>query len=401
MAQARKSPPKPAAGRKPAAKPVAKAPAAKGPVSPPPGGALRAAIWIVALAVVTGAVPLALGAQAFGYWRIPLTAPSFLPGSIVYDAPLAKPQSLVANATVQVTQYTGGGAVVATLQPGFPVQVTRYATVSGERWAQIQWTGPTKASGGTGWAKAALLHTPGASGARPIGDLAAYSPAVARAASAAGSTFAATVYFPASGYAYRTANSAQAITLGQQVVPVILVGIYANGIVAHQPNPSGGPPAIAHDLAYGNAEALIFDYNLVGGSKGLGGLLDAYHIPGFQLASSPAASTATVEGLGLFYSALTGSTMVSASDQGQIFQLLAGANPASATYATASQIGSGALVVTTSQAFQGYTTIVAGQLQPANGPTVVVTAAVSNQPTAAKAQSALVAFFKPFISSLS
>ena len=56
--------------------------------------------------------------------------------------------------------------------------------------------------------------------------------------------------------------------------------------------------------------------------------------------------------------------------------------------------------MTTEQTAKGYTTIVAGQLQPASGPAVVIVAVSADQPTAAKAQAALQAFFKPLIATL-
>lgn len=391
MAQARKAPPKPAGAAKPAAKPAARALATN-----VGSGGLRMTLWIALLAIITGAAPVALAGQALGYWRIPLSlpAPPFLPGPVVYDSPLAAAQPMVANAVIQVVSAPGASAVVATLQPGFPVQVTRYASVASVRWAQVRWDGPTKTAGGTGWAKAALLRTPVAGGAKPIGDLGSFSPALANGASAAGPGFVATLYFPASGYTYRTANTAQSITLGQQIVPVVLVSIYGMGLAAQQ------PASVTHDLASDNPEALIFDYHLVGGASGLGAYLAQRHITGFQFASVPAQSTATVEGLGLFYSALAGTALVSADDQRQIFQLLAAANANATTYASASWIGSGALIASTTQAAQGYATVVTGQLQPASGPAVVVVAVAASQPTAAQAQSALQAFFKPLTAAL-
>jgi hypothetical protein len=138
----------------------------------------------------------------------------------------------------------------------------------------------------------------------------------------------------------------------------------------------------------------------VGGASGLGAYLTQNHITGFQLASAPAQSTATISGLGLFYSALTETPLVSPSDQRQIFQALAAGNASASSYASASQIGSGALIVVTSQSAKGYTTIVAGQIQPASGPAAVVIAVSANQPTAAQAQSALQGFFKPMLTTL-
>ncbi|HEU0027496.1 MAG TPA: hypothetical protein VFQ25_10305 [Ktedonobacterales bacterium] len=397
MAQARKAPAK-------AARPVAQAkagtlakPAALAPViRRPPNEALRMALGILLLAAITGVAPMALAGQVFGYWRISLSPPALtLVSSVpVYDAPLAKARPMVTNATVHVVSIPGGGTAVATLQPGFPVQVTRYATAGGIRWAQIRWAGPTKAAGGSGWAQATLLQAPTASGTKPIGDLAAFSAAIARGAREAGSGFAASLYFPASGYAYRTTTATRTVILGQQIIAIVLVADYGLGLAARQPG------SINRDLVSGDAAALTFVYHAVGGAPGMSAFLTRHHITGFRFASDPTQSTATIQGLALFYSALTAAPLVGPDDQRQIFALLAGASKVATDYAPDSQIGSGALFVTTLQSGKGYYTIAAGQLQPASGHAVVVAAISSEQATAATSQTALRAFFKPFIAAL-
>ncbi len=401
MAQARKASLRPApAAKSKAAKPDAtgagKPPAATPPTTSATRAGLRMALWILLLALLTGAVPLTLAGQLFGYWRLPVSSPAlpFISGAASYDAPLANARPMVTNATVHVVSAPGASAAIATLEPGFPVQVTRYATLNGARWAQISWAGPTKAAGGSGWALATQLRTPVGSGAKPIGDLGALSQAVASGASAAGASFAATLYFPASGYTYRSGNAGMTITLGQQIIPITLVADYGLGLATQQPS------SINNDLVSGNSEALTFVYHAVGGAPGMSAYLARYHIAGFQFASDPAQSTATVQSLGLFYSALTEAPLASPNDQRQIFTLLVGANTGASAYASASQIGSGALVVTVEQTAKGYTTIIAGQLQPASGPAVTVVAVSADQPSAAKAQAALQAFFKPLLATL-
>lgn len=411
MAQASKTPPRPAAAAKPkpagskAARSKAAGSKSANPVKSPAatpvsvnvtGAALRMTLWILLLALITGAIPLALAGQVFGYWRLPLTAPAlpFAHGAVSYDAPLAKAQPMVANATIHAVSAPGASATSATLEPGFPVQVTRYATLDGARWAQIRWEGPTKLAGGSGWAPAAQLRTPPATSAKPIGDLGALSPAVANGASAAGSGFSAALYFPASGYMYRTASATQAITLGHQIIPIVLVADFGMGLAAQQPS------SITQNLVSGDAGALTFVYHSLGGAPGMNAYLARYHLNGFKFATDPLQSTATTQSLGLFYSALTEAPLASPDDQRQIFNLLVGANKSGATYAPNSLIGSGALVVTTEQTAKGYTTIVTGQLKPASGPAVVVVAISRDQPTAAKAQAALQAFFKSLITTL-
>lgn len=391
MAQARKAQPRPAKPAEPA-KQATPTPGARRL----PNEGLRMALGILLLALITGMAPMALAGQVFGYWRISLSPPALtlVSSAAVYESPLAKARPMITNATIHVVSVPGGGTVIATLQPGFPVQVTRYATAGGVRWAQIRWTGPAKAAGGSGWAQAALLRAPVASGAKPIGDLGAFSPVVARGARAAGSSFAASLYFPASGYTYRTANATRTVILGQQIIPIALVADYGLGLAARQ------SASINKDLASGNAAALTFVYHAVGGAPGMSAFLARYHITGFKFATNPTQSTATIQGLALFFSALTSAPMVGPDDQRQIFELLAAASKVATAYAPASQIGSGALVVTTTQVGSGYFTIATGQLHPASGPIVIVAAISSEETTAAKSHTALQAFFKPFIETL-
>jgi hypothetical protein len=404
MAQARKAPAKPAkpaAALARAAAPAkaaasAKAMALASGIKRPPNEALRMALGILALAVITGLAPMALAGQVFGYWRISLSPPALtLVSSVpVYDAPLAKARPMVTNATVHVVTAPGGGAAVATLQAGFPVQVVRYATVSGVRWAQIRWTGPTKSAGGSGWAQAAQLQAPVASGAKPIGDLGAFSSAVAQGASAAGAGFAASLYFPASGYTYRTDTGAKTVILGLQIIPIVLVADYGLGLAARQSS------SINKDLVSGDAAALSFVYHAVGGPSGMSAFMARYHLTGFKFASDPTQSSATIQSLALFYSALTEAPLVGPDDQRQVFALLAATSKVATAYAPASQIGAGALVVTTIVVGKGYYTIVTGQLHPTSGPIVVVAAISSEQTTPAKSHTALQAFFKPLIAAL-
>jgi hypothetical protein len=406
MAQARKAPLRPASAVKPkaakskAAKPaVAQSAKQAAAISATPNATqagLRMTLWLLLLALLTGAIPLVLAGQALGYWRLPLAAPAlpFRPGSLTYDAPLAKAQPMVANTTIHVVSAPGAHATLATLEPGFPVQVTRYATLNSARWAQIHWAGPTKAAGGSGWALATQLRKPPVSGSKGLGDLGALSQTVAKGASEAGPGFSASLYFPASGYIYRTASASQTFILGPQIIPIVLAADFGMGLAAQQPS------SIPQNLASGDAGALTFVYHSLGGAAGLNAYLARYHITGFQLASDPLKSTASAERLALFYSALTQAPLVSPDDQRQIFALLVGANARATTYAPDSQIGSGALVVTTEQTAQGYTTIVAGQLRPASGPAVVIVAVSANQPTAAKTQAALQAFFKPLLTTI-
>lgn len=412
MAGASKTPQRPAPAAKaaagkpaparPGAKPASAKPAVARSGSPAatsapsaPGNGLRATLWILVLAAITGLAPVALAGQALGYWNIPISVPGapFLSSAPVYDAPLAKPLAMVVGSTAHVVAVPGDSAIVASLEPGFPVTVTRYATQGGARWAQVKWAGPVKAAGGSGWALAARLQNPGGGGAKPIGDLGALAPAVGRAASQAGSGFAATLYFPGSGYAYHSASAGQTVALGGQIAPIVLVADYGEGLATKQPS------SINQDLANGNPQALTFVFHAVGADKGLSDYMAHYHITGFSFTPDPAKASATVQGLGQFYTALTQAPLASAGDQRQIFALLNGANTAGG-YASPSQVGSGALTVTTEQTAKGYTTILTGALQPANGPALTLVVVAADQPTSATSQDAVKLFLTSLFTTL-
>jgi hypothetical protein len=191
-----------------------------------------------------------------------------------------------------------------------------------------------------------------------------------------GASFATALYFPGAGASYHSATLDRAEPLGGQIIPLVLTALYAKGIVAAQPNATKGPPPIAHDLVSGNAQALTFDYELVGGSQGLADFFTQQHITGFQFtAHQPTQASGTARALSLFYAALANGTLVSQHDRGEIISLLAGAYTGGATaIAPQAVIGSGALVVTTDSVAGGVVSIASGILTPASGPSVVVVA---------------------------
>jgi hypothetical protein len=346
-------------------------------------------LWLLALAVVTGAAPFALAGQALGYWHVPFGGmpPFITPPS--YNQPLAKPQAMVTSAQVTVLASPGNGATVATLGAGFPVTVTQYATQNVARWAHIHWQGPAKGTGGSGWVPATNLKAATTKGAQPTADFAALSPTVATAVDAAGAGFAAWVSFPSDGgYTYRSADVTRTSELGKQIIPVVLVADYGLGLAEQQPS------SMPQNLASGDPTALTFIFLSINKNNSLGAYLTSNHVTGFNIASDPTKSTASIQDLGKFYAALTREPLLSPGDQREVFSLLMGsANSTATKYATDAQIGSGALYVTTTQTAQGYTTVVAGQLQPANGPAIAVAAIAADQPTAAQAQTTLQAFF--------
>ena len=402
--------PRKAVAAKGAAKSDAQSPAksarspARAPKTPAAGDSglywLRATLTIFALFCVVGAIPAALGGETFGYWRLPITSYQLAapPWALSYDPPLARPLPMLANATLHVVATPGGSATIATLEPGFATQVTRYATRAGVRWAQIRWAGPTRASGGSGWTLASGLIAANAatlaSQPRDIGDLGALSPAMGQAVNAIGSGFATALYFGAAQASYRTSDIDQVEPLGGQIVPLVLTLLYAKGIVASQPNAASGPPPIARDLASGNAQALTFDYALVGDAQGMDSFLTQHQIAGFQFAAQqPLQAKGSVRALSLFYAALSGGALVNAHDQAEIISLLASVNNSAAAAVTpASVIGSGALLLTTASADGGVASIAAGVLAPANGAAVVVVASVHGA-TAAAAQTAMRTYF--------
>ena len=356
---------------------------------------LRTALTIFTLFVIVGALPVALGGEAFGYWRLPITSAQLgaAPWALSYDTPLATPAPVLTTATVRVVTTPAGTTAIAMLDAGSAAQVTRYATRAGARWAQIRWGGPTHAAGGSGWTLAnELAAAKGASqsGARVSGDMSALSPAFGQAINTLGPGFASTLTFPAAGASYHTTATDQSETLGAQVIPLLLVALYAKGIVAAQPNASSGPPQIARDLASGNTQALTFDYELVGDAPGMDAFLTQHSITGFQFAAhQPSQAKGTAHSLALFYTALANGALVNAHDQAEILTLLAGANGAAATTITPQTvIGSGTLDVTTANGAGGVVSFAAGILAPASGTSVVVVA-IAHGATSAETTKAL------------
>lgn len=369
------------------------------PTSGPNG--LTVTLALLILFCLVGVLPTALGGEALGFWRLPTTGLQLAapPWSLTYDAPLAKPIAMVANATLHITTTPGGSVTIATLEPGYPTQVTRYATRGGVRWAEARWAGPTAKMGGSGWTPASgLIAVSGAASAHPIGDLGALSPTFGKIAGSIGPTFASSLYFPSNGSNYHTASLDQSEPLGAQVIPLLLTALYAKGIVAAQPNSSNGPPAIAHDLATGNAQALTFDYALVGDAAGMSAFFIQHHITGFQfVAHQPTQAQGTARGLALFYTALANGALTSGADRGHILSLLASANMASATAIVPQNVvGSGALLVTTASADGGALEIVTGMLAPASGQSVVVVA-IAHGATAADTQRIMQSYFGALI----
>lgn len=356
----------------------------------------RTALIIFTLFAVMGVVPLALGGETLGYWRLPAAGPNFtaLFGSTRYDAPLTHTTPVVTNATLQIRQRPGAGAVIATLEPGYGANLTQYATLGDVRWAKITWGGPTTRAGGSGWTLASgLIGGQQAASAREIGDLGALSPGLGQEAAALGPRLSAEVYFPASGATYRSAASAALQPLGKQIAPIVLTAYYAKGLNAAQPAPSAGPSQAASDLAAGNEQALLFNYRLVGDAAGLTDYLTQAHVlspaaPDFHfVAQQPDQAQGSTQGLALFYISLLQGSLVNSGDQAQISGLLAQANNAQALALTPTgALGSGPLIVTSMPAGGGALITAAGALTSASATQVIVVASVQadSAPTAQK-----------------
>jgi hypothetical protein len=144
----------------------------------------------------------------------------------------------------------------------------------------------------------------------------------------------------------------------------------------------------------GNAQALTFDYELVGDAAGMDSFMAQHHLTGVQfVAQQPQQAKGSASGLSLFYTALAAGQLVNPHDLAEITTLLASANNPTATAdAPQSIIGSGALAVTTTTSSGSVVAIAAGVLTPASGPSVVVVA-IAHGATAAANQKALQTFF--------
>ena len=210
-------------------------------------------VLLVLAFVIMGVAPIALLLRLFGVVRLPNPpVPGFgNPASVQTATPhnqptatapeLGFPRSAWIANTTSIYVDPQSALTSAQLQPGFPVTVQAVRTVSGTRWYQITWAGPTAATNGHGWVPEAALANNGITGPA-VGDAAALSPTLASALSPLGSTVALAVYFPKTQQLYLNGNGDTAYTLGTGARSLVLAALVANLPPATTGTPSATTP---------------------------------------------------------------------------------------------------------------------------------------------------------------
>lgn len=358
----------------------------------------RAALLIFCALAVLGAVPAVLSGDLFGMWRLggfgsiaPTSAPTATPA-----LDLALPRQAWIAVAVRVLPQPGAGTSLALLEPGFPVTLTAHQRHGAASWSHIVWGGPAATAGGTGWVPDGALVAYD-SGARPLGDLGALSPALGSSIAGYKSSFAATLYFPDTGQLYR-ANADQSVTLGDAFRPVLLAASFAAAESRHAAAPATNAQSLAAQVAAGNAAAPATLYEQLGDAPGLIRFLTAAGITGIQPAPLDwAASRGTPDALIQLYTLLATGGLLNSADRASLLALLAhAAAPAAGSLVNAQALGSGFLVTASinSSSAGGAALLASGIVAPGGGPRYIAAVAITGQPTPATAQQALAAFFQ-------
>ena len=394
MARQQRQPPPAAARPTPALAP-------EPPATPPPPSLRRSLDWLGAallifcVVVVVGGVPFLLAGDLVGAWHIggfgsiaPPIAPTATP------APdLAVPRQAWIATEARVLPQPEGGVPVALLEPGFPVTLTMHQQSGGAMWSHIQWGGPSTTAGGAGWVPDAALVAYD-SGARPLGDLGALSPALGGAMTHYKNAFAAALYFPDSGQLYRT-NADQVIPLGDAFRPILLVALYSATEGQSKAASAANSASLAAKVASGDTVAAATLYEQLGDAAGVARFLASAGISGIQPAPLDwAASRGTPNALLQFYTLLATGTLLNGPDRRAVLALLAHASTAGSLL-DARSLGSGVLTVAAmAPGGAGAASLLAcGIVAPENGPRYVIVASISGQASPTAAEQTLAAFF--------
>jgi len=368
---------------------------------------LRNAVFIFALVCVLGIAPVAIGGQMLRLWRLPSALG--LPGSqanvvVTYDAPLAAPHvAQVAATTATVLPQPGFGAPIATLQGGFPVTITQYASVGDNhtRWAHITWQGAIGANGGAGgqgWTVASALTVSASSSgfnAAPVGDLGALSVALGQTMAASARHFIGDVYFPNGNARYYTANAEQVFPLGDGLRAILLADLYSVAETQRQKV----DPTLTQGVARGDTSSGATAYHLLGDAPGVGKYLTGNFVDGVQLANGDwLGAQSNAAALIEFYAEfdnLTPHPLLNQTDLAAAKNLLASADASAVAQIVPSRaVGSGVIVVSTGHGPGGWWAVASGALAPSSGASAAVVAVATGEPSASAAFALLRTFYQ-------
>lgn len=359
----------------------------------------RATALMLMAFCLTGIIPLGIIAHATNRLNLTLTLPTGLPSfagigaaPTPTDAPdLALPRDSWTTRTVDVLPGADQGQAIAILAPGFPVRLLQHQRVGATIWSRIEWTGPVKGSGGSGWAPDSAFVAYGHTGAI-LGDLGALAPSLRQAIAPHAKQFAAAVYIPSQNRLYNAGSLDGAYALGTGFRPMLLSALFAGA------ESSGKPVSLTDALAlsHGDANGTVRIYQQLGGAAGLSLYLSSRSISGFQPGPIWTACHATPRAAIDFYTQLAGDLLQS-KDRASAISILALADAPPTTNLVAPWAGTAGnlLAVGIAPTNNTFTVSVAGMLNPPGGPQIIVVAVATNQPSTDAALQVMKSFYTP------
>jgi len=354
---------------------------------------VRNLLFILLAIGVLGTPPAALAGAFFGLWRLPLL-PSAIQPTATPAPDLALPRRAWAATRVSVLERPDATTQpVAVLEPGFPVTLTEHQRTGSGLWSHVHWTGATHVTGREGWALDTAFVAYG-SGAQPLGDLGAFSPSLVRSLASEGDHFAVALYFPATGYLYRT-NADQSFALGDGFRALLVAALLARGEAAHPPQ---APPATTLGLiATGTGNAAATSYKDLGDASALASYLASMHVAGVQPAAGDwRGGQATANAMLTFYDTLYAGSVLTQVDRSTAQFWLSHSDTSLVAAIAGTQLPGqdGLFVAGVQQQGSSWTMSLCGYAKLASGPQFLVAAVARDQPAEDAAQKTLAAFFQ-------
>jgi hypothetical protein len=356
--------------------------------------AWKASVLILLAFCLVGAIPLGIVAYATGHrnlaWPSGFAIFSRSGTPTPTDAPdLALPRDAWVARSVDVLPHPSQGAALATLAPAFPVKLLQHQRVGGTIWSRIEWVGPINGTGGAGWVPDGALISYGKTGAI-LGDLGSLAPSLRQAVSPYAKQFSAIVYIPSQNRLYSQGSLTSVFALGTGIRPVLLSALYARAATSAQPVNLTDALALSH----GDANATLAIYQRLGGVNSLSQYLSSHSIQGIQMAPTWTACHATPRAMVDFYAQLAGG-LLQAKDRSAVISVLSLADAPTTTNLVApwARAAGNLLVAGIAPTDSTWTVSVAGFLNPANGPQLIVLAVATSQSSTDAAMQAMRAFY--------
>lgn len=356
--------------------------------------AWKATLLILLAFCVAGIIPAGIVARATGNLRLALPAgiPLFASTPTPTDVPdLALPRDAWVTRSVDVLPQPGKGAPLATLAPAFPVNLLQHQRVGDTIWSHIQWAGPVSGTGGAGWVlDSALMAYGGNTGGAILGDLGALSPMLRQAVSPYATQFSAVVYIPGQNRLYSAGTPDTPFALGTGYRAMLLSALFS-GAEAHKQSIS---LTDALSLSHGDPIGMPRIYQQLGGAASLSLYLSSHNIQSFQTAPEWTACQATPRAISDFYYQLA-NNLLQAKDRASAISILSLADAPTTTSLVVSwaHAAGNLLVVGVAPTGGTFTVSVAGILNPAKGPQLIVVAVATGQTSTDAAMQIMKAYY--------